>query len=156
MVICYDPEAGRFCDFSVIKREINADILEMFEGEGYTGDYSIEITINGYGKLLITCFCDGEVASISVYRKIFRDSLAFELEQLFTVLMNYGSKEIKNLYLKRVWDYIEEKSFLRYGKILSNLKTPFIVVYRHDRNAPDEVLNVVFGLISKIEEQIKK
>ncbi|WP_457638791.1 hypothetical protein [Persephonella sp.] len=161
MVVCYDPQNGKFCDFSTLKEQIDESVYRMFPENINLDDFSVELNLNDE-RFFINCFCRDDAASINVYRKILTETFVFEIEKIFTVFINYGSKNVKNPRLRKVWDYIEEKTFLRFGKILSDLKTPFIIVYRHekasqlDEETVQNLLNAVYLFTAKIEKQIKK
>ncbi|WP_456465571.1 hypothetical protein [Persephonella sp.] len=155
MIICYDPAKGNICDFENLKRKIkNIDIsLE-------NSDFTCEIQLDGGYKFIFSCFYEDNTGSISVYRGLNSDFV--DLQQVFTVFLNFGEKKVKNLYLKRVWDYVEEKIFLKYGKILSDLNPPFVIIYRHKgffslpEKISDEILEISLSLTSKMEEKMKK
>ena len=153
MIICYDPAQGSICDFESLKRKIkNVDINLK------NSDFTFKTQLDDEHRFIFSCFYESNAGSISVYRN--PDSA--DLQQIFTVFLNFGDKKVKNLYLKRIWDYVEERIFLKYGKILSDLNPPFVIIYRHKEffNLPekisDEILEMTLSLTSKIEEKLKK
>jgi len=155
MIICYDPSVGSICDFENIKRKAkNIDINLQ------NSDYTFEMSLDNGHKFIFSCFYEDDTGSISVYKNISPDH--DNLQQIFTIFLNFGGKKVKNLYLKRIWDYVEEKIFLKYGKIMSDLNPPFVIIYRHEgffdlpENVSDEVLEITLSLTTKIEEKIKR
>ncbi len=155
MIICYDPAEGSICDFESIKRKTKGLDINL-----ETSDFTFELQLDDKHKFIFSCFYESNAGSISVYRNL--ESDLADLQQVFTIFLNFGDKKVKNLYLKRIWDYIEERIFLKYGKVLSDLNPPFVIIYRHKEffNLPEkisgEILEMTLSLTSKIEEKLKK
>ncbi len=155
MVICYDPSDGSIYDFETVKKR-----TKNFDINLKTSDFTLEITIQEKYQFTLSCFYEQNAGSISVYRNLGSDFS--NLQQIFTIFINFGEKKVRNLYLKRIWDYIEEKVFLKYGKILSDLKPPFVIIYRHKgffelpEDVSAEILETTLSLTSKMEEKLKK